>query len=92
MGAEYIRGLDDLTLGQAVRLAQNSQGGVHERLAQILERKLAEVHAKIKAQPNSYILQQDEFALINYYRARFGDSEIIKSATKRFWDNHRGRS
>jgi hypothetical protein len=92
MGAEYITGMGSLTLGQAVHLAQNSPGGVDQRLAQHLERKLAEVHAKIKAQPNSYILPQDEFALINYYRARFGDSEIIKTATKRFWDNHRGRS
>ncbi|KAF2441727.1 hypothetical protein P171DRAFT_523668 [Karstenula rhodostoma CBS 690.94] len=88
MGAEYITGMGSLTLGQAVHLAQNSPGGVDQHLAQHLERKLAEVHAKIKAQPNSYILPQDEFALINYYRSRFGHSEIIKSATKRFWDNH----
>ncbi|KAL1612355.1 hypothetical protein SLS60_000581 [Paraconiothyrium brasiliense] len=88
MGAEYIPGMGSLTLGQAVLLAQNSPAGVDQRLAQHLERKLAEVYAKIKAQPNSYILPQDEFALINYYRSRFGDSEIIKSATKRFWDNH----
>ncbi|KAL5472521.1 hypothetical protein PMIN07_000749 [Paraphaeosphaeria minitans] len=88
MGAEYISGMGSLTLGQAVHLAQNSPGGVDQRLAQHLERKLAEVHAKIKAQPHSYILAQDEFALVNYYRSRFGDSEIIKSATKRFWDNH----
>ncbi|KAJ4357774.1 uncharacterized protein N0V89_002350 [Didymosphaeria variabile] len=87
-----MAGMGSLTLGQAVLLAQNSPGGVDQRLAQHLERKLAEVHAKLKAHPNSYVLPQDEFALINYYRSRFGDSEIIKSATKRFWDNHRGRS
>lgn len=91
MGAEYIAGLGSLTLAQAVSLAQNTPGGVDQRLAHHLERKLAEVHGKIKAQPNSYVLPQDEFALINYYRSRFGDSEIIRSATKRFWDNHRGR-
>ncbi|KAF1964974.1 hypothetical protein BU23DRAFT_593906 [Bimuria novae-zelandiae CBS 107.79] len=79
MGAEYIAGMGSLTLGQAVHLAQNSPAGVDQRLAQHLERKLAEVHAKIKAQPNTYILPQDEFALINYYRSRFGDSDIIKT-------------
>ncbi|KAF2692278.1 peptide-N4-(N-acetyl-beta-glucosaminyl)asparagine amidase A [Lentithecium fluviatile CBS 122367] len=86
---EYIGGYGHLSLAQAVNLAQNSEGGVDQRLAQHLEKKLGEVYARLQAQPNSYILPPDEFALINYYRSRFGDSEIIKSATKRFWDNHR---
>lgn len=91
MGAEYIAGMGSLTLAQAVHLAQNSPSGVDQRLAAHLDRKVNEVYAKIKAQPNSYVLPSDEFALINYYRSRFGDSDLIKSATKRFWDNHRGR-
>jgi hypothetical protein len=78
---EYIGGYGHLTLSQAVNLAQNSEGGVDQRLAQHLEKKLGEVYARLQARPNSYI---------NYYRSRFGDSELIKNATKRFWDNHRG--
>jgi hypothetical protein len=87
---EYIAGHGYLSLGQAVHVAQNSEGGIDQRLAQFLERKLAEVWAKLNAQPRSYILPSDEFALLNYYRNRFGDNEIIRSATKRFWDNHKG--
>lgn len=87
---EYIAGYGHLSLSQAVHYAQNSEGGVDQRLAQHLEKKLGEVHARLQAQPNSYVLPPDEFALVNYYRSRFGDSELIKSATKRFWDNHRG--
>lgn len=87
---EYIAGHGYLSLGQAVHVAQNSEGGVEQRLAQFLERRLADVWSKLNAQPTSYILPPDEFALLNYYRTRFGDNEIVRNATKRFWDNHKG--
>jgi hypothetical protein len=88
---EYIAGHGYLCLGQAVHVAQNSEGGVDHRLAQFLERQLAVVWAKLNAQPNTYVLPADEFALMNYYRTRFGDNnEIVRTATKRFWDNHKG--
>ncbi|KAL6706160.1 hypothetical protein ACN47E_006076 [Coniothyrium glycines] len=87
---EYIAGRGYLSLAQAVHVAQNSEGGVDQRLAQFLERRLAEVWSKLNAQPNTYVLLQDEFALINYYRTRFGDNAIVRSATKRFWDNYKG--
>lgn len=88
--AEYIAGYGQLSLGQAVHVAQNSEGGVDQRLAQFLEKNLAGVWARLNAQPNTYVLRQDEFALLNYYRTRFGDNDIVRSATKRFWDNHKG--
>jgi hypothetical protein len=87
---EYISGHGYLSLGQAVHVAQNSEGGVDQRLAQFLERQLAVVWAKLSAQPSTYVLPADEFALVNYYRTRFGDNEIVRTATKRFWDNHKG--
>lgn len=87
---EYIAGHGYLSLGQAVHVAQNSDGGVNQQLAQFLERQLALVWARLNAQPKTYILPADEFALMNYYRTRFGDNEVVRNATKRFWDNHRG--
>jgi hypothetical protein len=90
--ADYIAGYGQLSLSQAVYIAQNSEGGVDQRLAQHLERKLGEVWAKLQAQPTTYIFPPDEFALFNYYRSRFGDSEVVRNATKRYWDNHRGRN
>lgn len=87
---EYIAGHGYLSLGQAVYVAQNSERGVDQQLAQFLEKRLAEVWAKLNSQPNSYVLLQDEFALMNYYRPRFGDNEIVRTATKRFWDNYKG--
>ncbi|KAJ8117722.1 hypothetical protein OPT61_g1140 [Boeremia exigua] len=87
---ESVAGYGQLSLGQAVHIAQNSDSGVDQRLAQFLEKRLAEVWAKLNAQPTSYVLPADEFALLNYYRPRFGDNVIVKDATKRFWDNHKG--
>ncbi|EFQ89378.1 hypothetical protein PTT_14360 [Pyrenophora teres f. teres 0-1] len=73
---EFIQGHGYLSLGQAVHVAQNSEGGVDQRLAQFLEKRLAEVWSKLNAQPNTYVLPSDEFALMNYYRTRFGDNEL----------------
>jgi hypothetical protein len=87
---EHIAGHGYLSLGQAVHVAQNSEGGVDQRLAQFLEKRLAEVWSKLNSQP-TYILPSDEFALMNYYRTRFGDNETVRNATKRFWDNHKGQ-
>ncbi|KAF1946168.1 hypothetical protein EJ02DRAFT_441390 [Clathrospora elynae] len=80
---EYIAGHGYLSLGQAVHVAQNSEGGVDQHIAQFLEKRLAEVWSKLNVQPQTYILPSDEFALMNYYRTRFGDNEIVRNATKR---------
>lgn len=87
---EFIAGCGYLSLGQAVHVAQNSEGGVDQPLVQFLERELAIVWSKLNAQPDSYVLPSDEFALMNYYRIRFGDNELVRSAIKRFWDNYKG--
>jgi hypothetical protein len=87
---EYLAGYGQISLSQAVHIAQNCDSGVDQRLAQFLEKRLAEVWAKLNAHPSSYILPPDEFALVNYYRPRFGDSSILRDAIKRFWDNHKG--
>jgi hypothetical protein len=87
---ECIAGHGYLSLGQAVHVAQNSEAGVDERLAQHLERHIAEIWPKLNAQPASYILPPDEFALLNFYRTRFGDHGIVKNAATRFWANNKG--
>jgi hypothetical protein len=81
----YIAGHGYLSLAQAVHVAQNSEGGVDSQLAHFLERNLAEVWSKLNSQPTSYRLALDEFALLNYYRTRFNDNEIVRNATMRFW-------
>tara|TARA_R110002003_G_scaffold149_7_gene13560 strand:+ start:18880 stop:19191 length:312 start_codon:yes stop_codon:yes gene_type:complete len=86
---EYKASYNNLPLAQAVYIAQNSEGGVDQRLATFLETKLGEVWSRLQAKPDSYIFSPDEFALFNYYKVWFGDQDIVKNATKRYWDNHR---
>ena len=85
---EYTRGYSSLHLTQAVNTARNSGNGVDWRLAAYLEKKLGEVWGRLQAEPDSYILPPDEFALFNYYKLRFGDQDIVRNATKRYWDSY----
>ena len=82
------RGHSNLHLAQAVNIARNSGDGVDWRLAAYLEKKLGEVWRRLQAEPESYILPPDDFALFNYYKSRFGDQDIVRNATKRCWDNY----
>ncbi|KAF2184365.1 hypothetical protein K469DRAFT_579529 [Zopfia rhizophila CBS 207.26] len=88
--ADYIDGYGYTSLQRALEIARNSEGGVDQAITAFLERKLGELWARLQAQPNTYVLTKDEFALFNYYRQRFGNSEIATSAIKRFWDNYQG--
>jgi hypothetical protein len=91
-GSSDMDGYGYLTLQRALDIARNSEGGVDPAITEFLEKKLGELWARLQAAPNSYIFTKDEFALFNYYRARFGSSEIARSATQRFWDNYNGQS
>ena len=88
--AEYIAGYGYLSLQTALDIARNSEGGVDSSINAYLERKLGELWARLQAQPHTYVFTKDEFALFNYYRQRFGNTDIATSAIRRFWDNYRG--
>ena len=79
-----------LTIQRALDIARNSEGGVDPTISSYLERVLREVWARLHAQPNTYIFSKDEFALFNYYRARFQSSDIAQRAVQRFWDHYVG--
>jgi hypothetical protein len=85
----HIKDYNSLSLAQAVYVAQNSEDGVHECLATFLEKNLIQVWRRLQAKPDSYIFSPDEFALFNYYRSWFGDQDVVRNATKRYWDNYR---
>jgi hypothetical protein len=84
----HTRSYSSLPLAQAVKIAWNSEDGVDQHLAVYLEIELDEVWGRLQAEPDSYILLPEEFALFNYYISRFGDHHSIRNATKRYWDNH----
>lgn len=86
---EYIAGHGHLSLAQAVRIAQNSESPVDQNLASFLEKKLEEVWAKLNQNASQYVFPPDEFALFNYYKSRFGDQDIVRDATARYWNHHK---
>ncbi|KAF2490871.1 hypothetical protein BU16DRAFT_469797 [Lophium mytilinum] len=88
--AEIVDGYGYLTVQRALDIARNSEGGVDPVISSFLEKAILDLWARLHAQPNTYILSKDEFALFNYFRARFQSSDIAQRAVKRFWDHYEG--
>jgi len=79
------------TVRRALEEARNSDDGhINPHTSAILESAIRELWHKIQAQPDSYILSRDEFALFNYFRDRFRGSPIAQRAVERFWNNFQG--
>lgn len=83
-------GYRTLTVETALELARTSEGNVEPAISNILERAVRDLWARIQAQPHTYLLSRSEFSLFNYFRSRFGSSEVAQRAIKRFWDNFQG--
>ncbi|KAF2665426.1 hypothetical protein BT63DRAFT_459002 [Microthyrium microscopicum] len=81
-----------LTIQKALEIARNSDIEVDPLVLDYLERKFDEVWARIEAEPESYLLTKDEFALFNYLRSRATSTALAKAAIRRFWDNYTGAS
>jgi hypothetical protein len=77
-----------LTIQKALDIARASQGDVDQVICDYLEDQLREIWLCLQAEPDSYILTPDEFALFNYYRFRTPYSELGQAAIQRFWDNY----
>jgi hypothetical protein len=84
---QEVNGLP-LTIQRALDIARNSEGAIEPVCRDFLEQNLREIWVRIEAEPDSYILSKDEFALFNYYRYRIKSSSVAQSAIKRFWDNY----
>src|SRR2546421_5761255 len=82
---------DSLTIIQALEIARESEEGARNpSIRSILERAITNIWERLQAQPNTYILLKEEFAVFNYYRESFGTSPLAQAAVKRFWDNYPG--
>lgn len=82
---------DDLRVRQALDRARTSEDGhIDSRTSDILEDAIAELWRRVQMQPDSYVLDRDEFALFNYFRERFRGSTVAQRAVERFWNSYRG--
>ena len=82
------------SINQLLEMVRNSEPGQEPATARAeLEEAIRTLWSRIRANSSSYVMSKDEFALFNYYRSRYSsgsDAAISASATKRFWDHHRG--
>ncbi|OWP01561.1 hypothetical protein B2J93_8588 [Marssonina coronariae] len=76
------------TAAQALELARDSPEGAQDpTVVEILEAALTEIWRKVKAQPASYVMTRDEFAIFNYFQHRSVGQQLAIAARKRYWDH-----
>ncbi|KAK2000287.1 hypothetical protein LX36DRAFT_572552 [Colletotrichum falcatum] len=79
---------DASSVAQALEIARESPDGASDpTVSSILESAISQIWAKVAAQPESYVLNRDEFAVFNYFQHRFTGNKIAMAARKRYWDN-----
>ncbi|KAH8170525.1 hypothetical protein LIA77_09306 [Sarocladium implicatum] len=78
----------DAAVSQALEIARESPDGAQDpTVSQILERALTTIWGKVQAQPDSYVMTRDEFAVFNFFQHRFKGDKTAVSARKRYWDH-----
>ncbi|KAH8699745.1 hypothetical protein BGZ61DRAFT_532221 [Ilyonectria robusta] len=88
--AASARSAQDASVAQALEIARESPDGSSDpTISKILEGALAQIWGKVQAQPNSYVMTRDEFAVFNFFQHRFTGDKTAVSARKRYWDNAR---
>jgi len=93
MGDPRYNTTNQISVSKALELVRNSETGeVHPSVDATLERAINTLWNKIKARPDSYVMSKDEFAVFNYFRARYTGDETARMAVGRFWDNHKGEA
>jgi hypothetical protein len=80
-----------LDVQKALEIARNSEGAVDTTVRDFLDQKWLEVWKALETEPETYVLDKDEFAVFNFFRNRSLSSPLAQSAIRRFWDNHSGR-
>ncbi|KAI1495108.1 hypothetical protein F5X96DRAFT_202822 [Biscogniauxia mediterranea] len=80
-------------VAQALEIARESPDGARDPIiSNILETYLSQVWDRVLAQPDTYVMSRDEFAVFNFFQHRFAGNKIAITARKRYWDNVTGCS
>ncbi|KAJ0109920.1 hypothetical protein J7T55_014721 [Diaporthe amygdali] len=76
------------TVTEALEIARDSPDGASDPVvSKVLESTLEQLWGRVTAQPESYIMSRDEFAVFNFYQHRFVGNKLAFAARMRFWDN-----
>lgn len=93
MGSDRPMDLSNLDTQTALDIARNADGAVDPRVKAKLDYEFEQIWLRLSAQPDSYLLSKDEFALFNYYiyTCRHLDANLTQQAVARFWGAHQGQ-
>jgi hypothetical protein len=76
------------TVAEALEIARESEEGAQDpAVRNLLETAVTAIWSKIEAQPTSYVMTRDEFAVFNYFQHRFEGLPLASAARKRYWDH-----
>ncbi|KAI9167651.1 hypothetical protein HJFPF1_03784 [Paramyrothecium foliicola] len=85
-----LQSQQDAAVAQALEIARESPDGAQDpTVSKILEQALSHIWARVQAQPSSYIMTRDEFAVFNFFQHRFAGNRTAIMARKRYWDQTR---
>ena len=81
---------NQLTVANALDIAKENQNGtIPPAVTQLLERNIGDIWRRIQAQPSTYVMKQEEFAVFTYYRSRYENNAVARQAVARFWDHYK---
>lgn len=80
----------NLDIQTALDIARTPNTEVDPVVTKYLDSTVEGVWERIRAEPHSYLLNKDEFAIFNFYRAKYQkqDKDITEAAVARFWQHH----
>lgn len=81
---------NQLTVANALEIAKENQNGqIPPAVTQMLERTIGDIWRRIQAQPSTYVMKKEEFAVFTYYRSRFDNNAVAQQAVARFWNHYK---
>lgn len=85
-----MAGNGQMSVSQALDLVRDVEVSQADPTAvAILDAFLTALWARIQANQN-YVMSSEEFAVFNFYRTRFGNSEVARLAVGRYWSSTHG--
>ena len=78
----------DITISRALELVRTTEmANVPPAAVVALDEAITALWSRIQANPNTYVMSKEEFGVFNYFRTRFIDSDVAKSAVARYWNS-----
>ena len=87
--ARQLPAPSNVTVAEALEYARDSEEGARDpTVRNVLETAVQGIWAMIQAEPSTYVLSREEFAVFNYFQDQYQD-QLAVAAKKRYWDQAR---